>query len=62
MTQPAIVVSDHPSDDERSAILGALSEFNAAKGYPADMLPVAILLKDADGEIVGGLWGKTVYD
>ncbi len=57
-----IEASNAPAEADRAAILGALSAFNADHGYPADMLPVAVLLKDGDGKTVGGLWGKTVYD
>jgi GNAT superfamily N-acetyltransferase len=59
---PTIELCEAPGEAERWAILTALSAFNADQGYPADMLPVAVLLKDAGGQIVGGLWGKTVYD
>jgi GNAT superfamily N-acetyltransferase len=57
-----IVVSDAAAPEERQAILEALGAFNSAHGYPSDMQPVSILLKDPAGEIIGGLWGKTVYD
>ena len=57
-----IEVSDVPSESERLAILDGLAAFNAASGYPGDMKPIAVLLKDDEGEIVGGMWGKTVYD
>lgn len=55
-------ICDAPTDAEKSAILGPLAAFNADSGYPADPKPVAILLKDDTGQVVGGLWGKTVYD
>jgi GNAT superfamily N-acetyltransferase len=57
-----ICISEDGSPDERAAILEALSAYNAAMGYPGDMRPVSILLKDESGATVGGLWGKTVYD
>ncbi len=55
-------ICDDPTDVERVAILGALAAFNADNGYPGDPKPVALLLKDDGGGVVGGLWGKTVYD
>lgn len=58
----AITICDTPSDAIRDAILRPLADFNAQNGYPADPQPVAIALADDSGEIVGGLWGKTVYD
>jgi GNAT superfamily N-acetyltransferase len=44
----------------RQAILTGLAEFNASNGYPSDLGLVAMTLKEKD-QIVGGLWGKTVY-
>ena len=58
----ALTVCDNPTDSIRDAILNPLAEFNAENGYPADPQPVAITLTDDDGAIIGGLWGKTVYD
>lgn len=51
-----------PTDSVRDAILRPLMRFNAASGYPPDPQPIALTLTDSSGEIVGGLWGKTVYD
>ncbi|WP_067733235.1 GNAT family N-acetyltransferase [Novosphingobium naphthalenivorans] len=57
-----LTVCDAPTDAIRDAILAPLSQFNAENGYPADPRPVAITVTDKDGAIIGGLWGKTVYD
>ena len=57
-----LTICDAPNDAIRDAILGSLAVFNAESGYPADPKPVAITLTDDNGEIIGGLWGKTVYD
>jgi GNAT superfamily N-acetyltransferase len=57
-----IEVSEAAADADRAAILEALAAFNADHGYPADMRPVAVLLRDGQGQTIGGLWGKTVYD
>ena len=51
-----------PTEAVRDAILAPLTDFNAASGYPADPQSIAIALSDDSGTIVGGLWGKTVYD
>jgi GNAT superfamily N-acetyltransferase len=59
--EPALTVCE-PTEDVRQAILASLVAFNAGSGYPSDMQQVAITLTDDKGEIVGGLWGKTVYD
>ena len=55
-------ISATPTEDERLAILAGLADFNASNGYPADHRLVSIVLRDAEGSIIGGLWGKTVYD
>ena len=65
--QPAVPgltvkLCEAPTGDIREAILEPLSRFNAEHGYPANPQLVAITLTDNSGAIVGGLWGKTVYD
>lgn len=57
-----IEVSDGADARDREAVLGALSAFNAANGYPGDTRPVALLLRDGAGAVIGGLWGRTGYD
>lgn len=61
-TSLTLSVCETPTDEIREAILAPLSAFNAESGYPADPRSLAIVLKDDAGAIVGGLWGKTVYD
>jgi GNAT superfamily N-acetyltransferase len=51
-----------PSDELRDAILGPLTAFNAANGYPPDSSRLAIVLRDEARAVVGGLWGRTGYD
>ena len=57
----SIIRKDEPEPDDRQAILGPLSDFNARHGFPADGKPVALLLQDGEGRTVGGLWGRTGY-
>lgn len=52
----------NPTEEVRTAILAALADFNSEHGYPADLGVVAFVLRDPSSGIVGGLWGKTVYD
>jgi GNAT superfamily N-acetyltransferase len=54
-------VDADPSDELRAAILGPLTAFNAANGYPPDARQLAIVLRN-EGGILGGLWGRTGYD
>jgi GNAT superfamily N-acetyltransferase len=56
-----IDIPDEPTAEDRDAVLAGLADFNTAHGYPADSKPVAVLLRDDTGTIVGGLWGRTVY-
>lgn len=58
----ALNVCHTPTDTVRDAILAPLADYNAENGYPADRGPIAIAVKNDDGEIIGGLWGRTVYD
>jgi GNAT superfamily N-acetyltransferase len=51
-----------PTDAVRGAILAPLMDFNAHNGFPPDPQSLAIALSDSSDAIVGGLWGKTVYD
>lgn len=59
---PTLTICDSPTDAIRDAVAGPLGYFNAENGYPPDRQTVAITLADEEGQIVGGLWGKTVYD
>jgi GNAT superfamily N-acetyltransferase len=54
-------IPDEPSDAQRQAVLALLTAFNDSHGFPSDNRPVAVLLEDAEGEIKGGLWGRTGY-
>ena len=56
-----IEMKEEPGPEDREAVLGPLSDFNARHGFPADSKPVALLLKDPDGATAGGLWGRTGY-
>jgi GNAT superfamily N-acetyltransferase len=59
---PTIVVTDSPSNADRDAITQALVAFNDKAAGPSGFRPLAVLVQDADGNTVGGLWGKTSYD
>ncbi|EZP52514.1 MULTISPECIES: GNAT family N-acetyltransferase [Sphingomonas] len=50
-----------PGDREREAILAPLVAFNDAAVGPTERHPVAIVLRDEAGAIVGGLWGMASY-
>ena len=58
----AIVIADTPTDADRDAILAVLAGYNAAQGHPAHRVPLAVLIRDAAGATIGGLWGRSAQD
>lgn len=54
-------LTDQSSEDLRSEILAPLRAYNEAKAGPSGHRPLAILMRDDAGAIVGGLWGQTGY-
>lgn len=59
---PKIVIPDRPDAAMRDAILAPLLRYNEEQVGGGGVLPLAILLTDADtGAITGGLWGRTAY-
>lgn len=62
--QPAegsISVADQPSPADFAAIFLGLDASTAAVAGHANLCPLAVLLRDDSGTVVGGLWGRTVY-
>ena len=57
-----IVVVEDPSDDDRDVIVEAVLAYNREVGPATDIRPLAILLHDANGKPVSGVYGKTSYD
>src|SRR5215831_14181873 len=57
-----IRATDVPEDALRSGILAPLVEYNIAKTGRTDQRPLIIAIDDANGQVVGGLWGRTAYD
>ncbi|UYY57853.1 GNAT family N-acetyltransferase [Sphingomonas sp. S2-65] len=57
-----ITIPGAPSDFDREAVLAPLRAYNLSHAGDPRVAPVAILLTDAEGAHVGGLWGKTGYD
>jgi GNAT superfamily N-acetyltransferase len=56
-----LVVPDAPSEADRDAIVAELIAFNRTHVEPGPTGPLAVLLKDADGSTVGGLWGSALF-
>ncbi len=58
----ALSVSHAPPPEAFAAIFAALDGFNTAWAGPANPQPLAVLLHGPDGrEVVGGLWGHSMY-
>jgi GNAT superfamily N-acetyltransferase len=57
----SLVLSDVADEEVRRAIAAPLVRFNESQAGPSGNRPLVIELRDADGAIVGGLWGATAY-
>lgn len=57
-----ITVVEEPGPEHRAAIAAPLVLHNQRSGPSPNTRTVAILLKDDDGAVAGGLWGKIAYD
>jgi GNAT superfamily N-acetyltransferase len=57
-----ITTPENPSDADREAIVAPLRAYNVSRAGDPQARPVAVMLTDADGRHVGGLWGKCSYD
>lgn len=53
-----VTVETDPDLAIRDRILAPLAAFNAAHAGPADYAPLAVTVRDAAGEVAGGLWGR----
>jgi GNAT superfamily N-acetyltransferase len=58
----ALEVVEQPTDEQHGAILAALVAFNQSQGPPNSFAPLAIIVRDEDDQVAGGLWGHTTYD
>ena len=57
-----IVAIEKPTVADRDAVLAVLKAYNESRAGPSDYRPLALLLRDAGGETIGGLWGRSMYD
>ncbi|GAA3107958.1 GNAT family N-acetyltransferase [Rhizobium viscosum] len=58
---PVLEVKLDPTEDDRKAIADPLLAFNESKTGPDGYKPLAILLRDDEGRVQGGLWAKYYY-
>jgi ribosomal protein S18 acetylase RimI-like enzyme len=53
--------SQNPTDEEEQAILLPLRAYNASKAGVSMQEPIALLVRDDSGEILGGLYARVFY-
>lgn len=58
---PTLVVPERPDRADRAIILARLAECEEAAAGPLHLQPLAILIKDAAGQTIGGLWGTSLF-
>ncbi|PDT16197.1 GNAT family N-acetyltransferase [Rhizobium sp. J15] len=58
---PEFELTASPSPEELAAITDALTAFNTGDVGPADRRPLAVLIRDTDGKVTGGLSGFTAW-
>ena len=52
-------LTDTADADDRKAIVDPLVAFNRTKAPDGHYRPLNVLLRDEDGNVTGGLWGRT---
>lgn len=57
-----LTVTDAADEETRKAVLAPLVEYNSSQAGPSQNRPLAVLVKDDQGAVIGGLWGHTGYD
>ena len=58
----AIRTTDISDETTRDGILRPLAAYNAQKTGRNDRRPLIVAIDDAQGQVIGGLWGRTAYD
>lgn len=56
-----IELTDNPTEEQRQAILQPLIEYNDAQTGGSKSEPFALMVKDQNGEILGGLYGRMIF-
>jgi GNAT superfamily N-acetyltransferase len=54
-------ITNNPASADIEAVSGPLAAFNAAAAGPPNREPLAVLLRDTEGRVVGGLIGWTFW-
>ncbi|ETF07607.1 GNAT family N-acetyltransferase [Pseudomonas atacamensis] len=56
-----IELTQSPTEEQRQAILQPLIEYNDAQTGGSKSEPFALMVKDQNGEILGGLYGRMIF-
>jgi GNAT superfamily N-acetyltransferase len=56
-----LTLTDVADEEVRKAIVGPLVAYNDSQAGPSENRPLAVLVQDSTGAVVGGLWGYTAY-
>ncbi|MDT6922478.1 GNAT family N-acetyltransferase [Pseudomonas atacamensis] len=56
-----IELTQNPTEEQRQAILQPLIEYNDAQTGGSKSEPFALMVKDENGEILGGLYGRMIF-
>lgn len=56
-----IELSQTPTPEDREAILAPLRAYNVAQAGDGQAQPLALLIRDDQSEVVGGLYGRFFY-
>jgi GNAT superfamily N-acetyltransferase len=62
MATPQLDLTDAPSDGDMAIIMSGLTAFNTADVGPAERRSLAVLIRDDDGKVIGGMFGFTGWD
>ncbi len=55
-------ITDVADEEARKGIVAPLVEYNSSQAGPSQNRPIAVLVSDKEGNVVGGLWGHTGYE
>ena len=61
MATPQLDLTDEPADADMAVIMNGLTGFNTADVGPPGRRPLAVLIRDEDGSVVGGTLGSTAW-
>lgn len=54
-------ITDEADEGVRKQIVAPLIQYNENKAGPSEYRSLVVMLRDASGQVVGGMWGATGY-